>query len=122
MQKSRILFSVFLLFAEVFRNVVTGFSSHQLSNAGLLRSTTCSEIPRASCRARCTSGAISFFMAHNHRNARNRVDASKYPPLFLAGGLCAMVTHGLTVPIDLIKTIEQVSCVSLSFQSNTLLL
>jgi hypothetical protein len=33
---------------------------------------------------------------------------TKYAPLFLAGGLCAMITHGLTVPIDLIKTQNQV--------------
>lgn len=33
----------------------------------------------------------------------------KYPPLFLAGGLCAAITHGVTVPLDLVKTSQQVN-------------
>ena len=36
------------------------------------------------------------------------IDISKYPKLFLAGGLCAAITHGVTVPIDLVKTSQQV--------------
>lgn len=42
----------------------------------------------------------------NHENWD--IDLTKYPPLFLAGGLCAMITHGVTVPIDLVKTSQQV--------------
>jgi solute carrier family 25 phosphate transporter 3 len=36
------------------------------------------------------------------------LDMMKYPKLFFAGGLCATITHAVTVPIDLVKTSQQI--------------
>jgi len=41
--------------------------------------------------------------------AKSALDMSKYPKLFAAGGLCASLTHYITVPIDVVKTRQQVN-------------
>lgn len=33
-----------------------------------------------------------------------KLDFDKYPKLFAAGGLCASITHLVTVPLDVVKT------------------
>ena len=33
-----------------------------------------------------------------------KLDLEKYPKLFAAGGLCASITHLVTVPLDVVKT------------------
>lgn len=41
--------------------------------------------------------------------AKTALDMSKYPKLFAAGGLCASLTHYITVPLDVVKTRQQVN-------------
>ena len=37
-------------------------------------------------------------------HAASTLDYEKYPKLFAAGGLCASITHLVTVPLDVVKT------------------
>ena len=40
---------------------------------------------------------------------KDTLDLAKYPKLFMAGGICASITHLVTVPLDVVKTKMQVT-------------
>lgn len=62
----------------------------------------------AKSRARALGGRVEL-VAKAAATKVPKIDYSKYPKLFAAGGLCASLTHWVTVPLDVVKTRSQVN-------------
>mmetsp|Transcript_21271 Transcript_21271/g.49307 ORF Transcript_21271/g.49307 Transcript_21271/m.49307 type:complete len:409 (-) Transcript_21271:272-1498(-) len=63
----------------------------------------------AGMHARAAGGKVGLMAKAASKKVASALDLEKYPKLFAAGGLCAAVTHWVTVPIDVVKTRTQVN-------------
>lgn len=63
---------------------------------------------RGSATARVATMKMSETGVGAGTTSAGNLDMMKYPKLFFAGGLCATITHAVTVPIDLVKTSQQI--------------
>eukprot|EP00283_Hemiselmis_rufescens_P016067 CAMPEP_0173438438 /NCGR_PEP_ID=MMETSP1357-20121228/20397_1 /TAXON_ID=77926 /ORGANISM="Hemiselmis rufescens, Strain PCC563" /LENGTH=409 /DNA_ID=CAMNT_0014403735 /DNA_START=50 /DNA_END=1279 /DNA_ORIENTATION=+ len=63
----------------------------------------------AGLHARAAGSKVGLVAKAAGSKVASALDLDKYPKLFAAGGLCASITHWVTVPIDVVKTRTQVN-------------